>query len=234
MPAIDAQASWIKHPAAETGYELRELTKSTKGNAWLVPTPDGPPRIIALGAGEPIPADPAENKPTAAKLIPAQDLTKDVEAILAAFKKLAAKKDSDRTFSYSHNSRGSGFGKLLLFATQLYQNGQPALANQLALAVLDFFPTREAAVDAAIDQLAEPCYSQASSAFFRSGDWAAYHRALAALGKRFPRGWASRDAVAILLPQLEKQAAGTKAPAPSGRNEAAAPGVTRGKSSSAR
>ncbi len=213
MPAIDAQATWIKHPAAEAGYELRDLVRSTKGNAWLIPAPDAPPRIIPLGAGEPIPADPTEKKPAAAKPIPAQDLTKDVEAILAALKKLAAKKDSDRMYSYS--SRGSAYGKFLLFATQLYQNGHPALANQLALAVLDFFPTREAAVDAAIDQLADPLYQQASRGFFSSGDWAAYHQALAALAKRFPRGWASRDAVAIFLPQLEKQAAGATAPAPS-------------------
>ncbi len=212
MPAIDAQAIWIKHPAAEVGYELRELTKSTKGNAWLVPSSAGNHSIIPLGGSEPVPSDPAEKPATSAKPIPPQDLTKDVETILTAFKKLAAKRNPESDYTY--NSRGSAYGRFLLFATQIYQNGQPDLANRLALAVLDFFPTREAAVDAAIDQLAAPCYQKATREFFSSGDWGSYHQALTALGKRFPRGWASRDAVAIFLPQLAKQATGTMAPAP--------------------
>ena len=106
-------------------------------------------------------------------------------------------------------------GSFLLFATQLHQTGHAESANQLALAVFEHFPSREAAVDAAIDEIASHLYQKAALEFFRSGDWAAYHQALASLTKRFPRGWTGRDAVAMFLPQLEKQAAGAKAPPPS-------------------
>ena len=208
MPALDAKATWIKHPGTVADYEIQELTKSVKGNAWLIPSPDGKTNIIPLGGSEPVTADPGE-KP-AAKPGPPQDLTKDVEAITTALDKLAAKLDPDE---FAYRSRDPGFGKFLLFATQLYQNGHPELANPLALAVFKVFPSREAAVDAAIDLLAKPLYQQATEAFFTSGDWAAYHQALVALSKRFPRGWSNHDAVALLLPQLAKQAAGAKAPA---------------------
>jgi len=41
MPALDAKATWIKHPGTVADYEIQELTKSVKGNAWLIPSPDG-------------------------------------------------------------------------------------------------------------------------------------------------------------------------------------------------
>lgn len=210
LPALDAKATWIKHPAADGDYRLRELTKSVKGNAWLIPSPDGKPGVLPLGASEPVTAADGDEKPAVAKPGPPQDLTKDVAAITAAIDKLAAKFDPQEL---SYRSSEYGFGRFLLFATQLYQNGHPELANPLALAVFKVFPSREAAVDAAIDLLAAPLYQQATRTFFTSGDWAAYHQALTGLSKRFPRGWSNHDAVAMLLPQLAKQAAGAKAPA---------------------
>ncbi|MEI6676310.1 MAG: hypothetical protein WCO57_14160 [Verrucomicrobiota bacterium] len=209
MPALDARATWIKHPGADADYELRALIKSVKGNAWLIPSPDGKTNVVPLGGVEPVTADSGDEKP-AAKPGPPQDLTKDVEAVTAAIDKLVAKLDPDE---FSYRSRDSGLGKFLLFATQLYQNGHPELANPLALAVFKLYPTREAAVDAAVDLLADPLYQQATRTFFTSGDWATYHQALVALSKRFPRGWSNRDAVAVMLPQLAKQTAGAKAPA---------------------
>jgi hypothetical protein len=208
LPALDAQAKWSAFPeAASTNYELRELVKSVKGNAWLLPSPDAKLRALALGGTEVIELKSAKKRPSD------PDLTKDAGSLVAALKKLAAKRDPDDSFSY--RSGGSNFGSLLLFATQLYQTGHPDLANQLALAVFELFPSREAALDSAIDLIAEPLYQKASAEFFSTGAWAVYHPSLADLGKRFPRGWASRDAVAIFLPQLEKQATGTRAPAPS-------------------
>lgn len=207
MPALDAKAIWSVVPeAANSNYELRELAKSVKGNAWLLPAAEDKPRAIALGGIDVIELKSAKKRPTE------PDLTKDVEAIAAGLKKLAAKMGAEDRFSF--RSGGSNFGSYLLFAAQLHQTGHPALANQLALAVFEVFPSREAAVDAAVDVLAEHAYQEACRAFFTSYDWAAYHTALAAISKRFPRGWSNHDAVGIFLPQLEKQAAGAKAPAP--------------------
>jgi hypothetical protein len=215
MPPLDAQATWsvVAEAANNSNYQLREVTKSLRGNAWLLPLADDKSRAIGLGGVEVI-----ELK--AAKKHPAEpDLTKDTEAVIAGLKKLAAKmnatEDGDPFGSGSRYGGGqNGYGSLLLFAAQLQQTGHPVLANRLALAVFEVYPSREAAVDAAVDVLADHLYQQASRAFFASGDWPAYHTALVGLCKRFPRGWYSRDAVAMLLPQLEKQAAGNKAPAP--------------------
>ena len=216
MPALDAKTTWAVIPeAANSNYQLREVAKSVKGNAWLLPLADGKSSAIALGSADVIELNAAKKRP--AEL----DLTKDVEAILAGLKKLVAKMNADPDrdpfssgFSYGGSYGGSNFGNLLLFAAQLQQTGHTDLANRLALAVFEVFPSREAAVDAAVDLLAGHFYQQACRAFFTSGDWPAYHTALTGLCKRFPRGWSNRDAVAMLLPQLEKQATGTKAPAP--------------------
>lgn len=211
MPPLDAQAKWSVIPeAANSSYELRDMVKAIKGNAWLLPSADGKLRALALGGVEVIECEPAKKPPAE------PDLTKDVAAVTAALKKLAAKINAeDRDpFGSGLRSGGSMFGTFLLFGTQLHQSGHPALANQLALAVFEVLPSREAAVDAAIDLLADHFYQQATRAFFSSGDWAAYHQALGALAKRFPRGWSSHDAVGLFLPQLAKQAGGAIAPAP--------------------
>ena len=209
MPPLDAKAQWsVVAEASNINYQLRELAKSVKGNAWLLPAAEDKPRAIALGGIEVIELKTAKKRPTE------PDLTKDVEAIVAALKKLAAKMAAEDRDPFRYSSGGSNFGTCLLFAAQLHQTGHPALANQLALAVFAVFPSREAAVDAAVDLIADHSYQEVSRAFFTSCDWTAYHTALAALWKRFPRGWSSHDAVGIFLPQLEKQAAGAKAPVP--------------------
>lgn len=216
MPVLDSQAKWCAHPQADaaTNYELREITKSIKGNAWLLPSADGKLRILPFGGVEIIEVTPSQKGGPAGKARPTifHDPSKDAEAIISALGKLAAKRDDNDRFS--HSSRSSSFGSMLLLASQLHQTGHPDLANRLAMAVFGVYPSREAAVDSAIDGLADQFYQQATRAFFSSGDWAAYHRALADLIQRFPRGWTSRDAVTIFLPQLEKQTAGTKAPVP--------------------
>jgi hypothetical protein len=220
LPGLDGQAKWCAHPeAGSINYEMREVAKSIKGNAWLLPSADGKLRFVPIGGVEIIELDLSKKGGTgggsAKKAEPTilQDPSKDVEAIVSGLNKLAAKRDPDDRFSYS--SRSNNFGGLLLLAAQLHQTGRTELANKLAVAVFGVYPSREAAVDSAIDKLADHFYQQATRAFFKSGDWAAYQQSLAALVKRFPRGWSSKDAVAIFLPQLEKQAAGAKAPVPS-------------------
>ena len=216
LPGLDGQAKWCAHPeAGSVSYELREVAKSIKGNAWLLPSADGKLRFVPIGGVEIIEPDPAKKGGSARKTEPTilQDPSKDVESIVSGLNKLAAKRDPDDRFSYG--SRSNNFGGLLLLAAQLHQTGRTELANKLAVAVFGVYPSREAAVDSAIDKLADHFYQQATRAFFESGDLAAYQQTLAALVKRFPRGWSSKDAVAIFLPQLEKQAAGAKAPDPS-------------------
>ncbi len=215
MPALDSQAKWSSLPdSGVSNYQLREITKSLKGNTWLLPSTGGKIRTIPMGGTEITETDPSDkSKPARQRKSAApQDLAKDTAALISALRKTAAKRDPDDDYSY--RSRGSSFGSFLLFATQLYQTGRAESANQLALAVFEHFPSREAAVDAAIDEIASHLYQKAAREFFRSGDWAAYHQALASLTKRFPRGWSGRDAVAMFLPQLEKQATGAQAPPP--------------------
>ncbi|MEI6604601.1 MAG: hypothetical protein WCP35_04780, partial [Verrucomicrobiota bacterium] len=39
MPPLDAKATWsvVSEAANPSNYQLREITKSLKGNAWLLP-----------------------------------------------------------------------------------------------------------------------------------------------------------------------------------------------------
>jgi hypothetical protein len=222
MPALDAKAQWSQVPQSNGQiYQLQQLARSFKGNAWLLPSTDGKIRFVPLGGMEIVEIDPSEKREPAwrggsgrnAKPTIFPDPSKDAEALITGIQKTAEKSQSDDPFSIT--SRGSGFGDLLLFATQLHQTGHTDLANRLAMATFGIFPTREAAVDAAVDQLAEQSYDKATQAFFSSGEWPVYHRALTSLANRFPRGWANGAAVAMFLPQLEKQANGTKATVPS-------------------
>ena len=210
MPALDSQAIWVRATSSnEYDYELRPLIQPLKGNGWLLPLPDkdGKPLLLPLGTCEPQPSD-------GTKAPPSQNLERDLDALTRAIAKVAAKKKSDED-RFSMRSGDNSAGRLLLFATQLYQTGHTAEANRLAMDVFSLFPSREAAVNAAIDQLADPLYQKVVTTFFSSGDWSACHRDLAALVERFPRGWSAARAVGMMLPQLEKQAAGTTAPPPS-------------------
>ncbi len=227
MPSLDPNAKWATSQGYESSnYELRQLTESMKGNGWLLPSTDGKIRFLPMSGLAVIETDPksktdsSDGSPkrafgggssTSRPPTPIKDPIKDATSLISAIKKLIAKNSENE---YSRNNIGTEWGDLLLFAAQLHQTGQPQLANDLALATFDLFPSREAAVDAAIHQIASADYQKAAEEFFKSGDWTAYHQSLTKLVNRFPRGWAAREAIGIFLPQLEKQASGTKAPAP--------------------
>jgi hypothetical protein len=212
MPPLDPGATWAKVTDPNSmDYSLREYTRSLKGNGWVIRGKDGTLRQVPLGSLTEV------EMPEKGKEPPAQDLGKDVEAIIDALNKAAAKKDPDEIFS---EYRYSSIDPLLLFATQLHQTGRKDLANRLAHATFAFFPTRESAINAVVNRIAEQFHQTTVSAFFEAGDWSAYHRDLSALVERYPRGWDNAGAVRLMLPQLARQAKGKTAPAP------ALPGTT--------
>jgi len=230
LPALDAKAKWSTLPDSTGGedYRFREFAKSLKGNGWCIPAADG--KTLGLPAGT---LETVETRGTANASPPrgllgglfggggsskpsapaAADLAKDVRSLIAAFHKNDADNNNNDPFSSGSHADGNVLGKTLLLATQIYQTGNTALANELASAVFDLTLSRETAIDAAISMIADHAYEAVAQAFFASNDWAAYHRALTGLREKFPRGWMARDAVAMLIPQLAKQAAGEAAPA---------------------
>jgi len=212
LPPLASSSTWARvTDSNRMDYNIREYTRSIKGNGWLIKAQDGSLRHIMLG-------NLAETSmPEKSKEPPPQDLAKDVQSIIDALNKSAKKKDPDEIFS---EYRYSSLDPFLIFATQLHQTGHKDLANQLALATFAFYPTRDSAIDAVIHRIAGHHYRLATSAFHSSGDWSAYHRSLATLADRYPRGWNNLGAVRFMLPQLERQAKGESAPEPS------LPGIT--------
>lgn len=209
MPPLDAEAKWARVLDPDMlDYQLRNLTKSIKGNGWIVRGKDGVLRKFTLGGMAGAEMEKGAKEPQA------QDLEKDVESIIAAMRKAAEKLDPNERSSSFSSSRQSGNQTFLLFAAQLHQTGRKDLAGRLAHAVFALYPTREAAVDEAVDHIAEHFHQQAVAAFYKSGDWSVYHRELAALAGRFPRGWRNLGAVRMMLPQLARQAKGETAPEP--------------------
>lgn len=209
MPPLGPDAVWsASRETAGNSYQFRELSRSLKGNAWSVPAPDGKFRLLAMAA----PAFADEIQPKAPK--PA-DLAKDVEQIIAGLSKAAEEAQKREMFDMSPDFPA---GSVLLFAAQIHQTGRKDLANQLALAVFRSVSNREEVVDLAVSSLADVFYQKAAGAFFENGDWAALKHSLDDLLKRYPRGWRNRAAVALMLPQLAKQAAGEK-PAPTALKE---------------
>ena len=230
LPALDANALWSTLPDSSGGedYQFRELAKSLKGNGWSIPAANGKSRFLPAGAVESSEIGAAANAGPPRGLLgglfggggsskpatpAAADLTKDVRTLIAAFHKHDERSDSE--FSSGFRGSESVLGRVLLLATQTYQTGNTALANELAIAVFDLTPSRERAIDAAISLIADHAYDAAAQAFFESNDWTAYHRALTGLVEKFPRGWTAHDAVAMLMPQVAKQAGGEPPRVPS-------------------
>ena len=225
MPTLPAGTLWMPPPADSEG-NFTELTNSLKGGCWFFPpAEDGKTRYISLGTIAIIEAAPEEaqaeespglfgrllgggkstNKP---KAPPSADLAKDIDTLTRNIAKLEKAEDPD-DFARPWNSNGTtAFGTLLLFATQIHQYGNPDLANRLAESLFKAAPSREMVLDAAINQLADALYKNTTDRFFKSGDWAAYHKDLTALIAKFPRGWEKREAVTMVMESVAKRVAG--------------------------
>ena len=225
IPKLPADAQWSALPAdlEQEGSRNLELPKPIKGNAWLLPPSEtGKRRSIPLGEIFPVDLDPppeaaGESPGLLGKIIGSgdkktpeygTDLAKDIKTLCAGLENMK-KFDDEDDFRASWNHNGAPtFGPLLLFATQLHQIGRPDLANQLALALLNAAPSREVVIDAGINQFGNLLHAKATSEFFETKDWKAYHTTLAALVAKLPRGWDNQTAVAMLLEPLKKRAAG--------------------------
>jgi hypothetical protein len=105
--------------------------------------------------------------------------------------------DDDSPYSIHARQRRNN-GMVLIFAAQIYQHGDAALANKLATALFKFFPEREKILASAVNAMAEEQYVKMTRTFFARGDWSDYEKELDAILKRFPRGWNDKGAVAIL------------------------------------
>jgi len=203
---LDSTAVWVRVPSRESRDGLSKVTVRLKGNAWSISAGDAP-RVLTMGApaAEEVQAPGRPREPAPA------ELAADVATLIKNIATLRPKADDDYNLRWMRDG-GESYGSLLLFAAQLHQAGHPAEANQLAAALFQAAPSRQSVVDSAIELLGDHEFSLISNEFFTHYDWVAYHRALSALHERFPRGWTTRRAVAIFLPQLGKQAEGAPPP----------------------
>jgi hypothetical protein len=136
-------------------------------------------------------------------------LEKDVKTIIDALSDSDAADELRRLVEYG---RGQSIGSLLIFAAQIDQAGHKQLAHDLTEALFNSNPNRDAVIDAAVSLLADDQYDLIWSQFQEDHDWQAYHRGTLALLEKFPRGWSSRAATAMLVPALEKRASGAAVP----------------------
>jgi hypothetical protein len=152
------------------------------------------------------PAPIAEKKPDDGSAL----LKGDIELIIG---KLSDSDVADNIRRYIEYGRSQSMGRMLIFAAQVDQAGHPELAHELADAVFSAARNRDAVIDSAISLLADDQYQKVWEKFREDHDWAGYHAAVSGLMEKFPRGWSSRAATAMLLAGLEKRAAKTPLPA---------------------
>lgn len=204
LPPLDDKAVWVTDKSGRMSYQFQRSLKGFKGNAWL--TGEGKDaRTVAFGALDASTGPPrTSSKP---------DLEKDVTTLTDALRKADPQgTDSDGILG-SRYSSGNMASEILVFATQLYQTGHADAANRLVIALFDAMPSREDVIDQVVGKIASSAYDTVAERFFEDGDWAAYHRDAAALVTKFPRGWSAREAVSVLMPQLERRASGGEIPA---------------------
>ncbi|MDR2980658.1 MAG: hypothetical protein LBV12_00255 [Puniceicoccales bacterium] len=149
------------------------------------------------------------------KDLPATDLAADVDKLIkeleAAVGKIAKEKEEQKSnnssWNWAERQQIPINGGILIFATQIYQHGDAALANKLASALFKNFPQKEQSLNAAIALIADEQYADATDTVLASGDWKSYAAQLQTLLKRFPRGWENRAGVEKLFELVEKQVA---------------------------
>lgn len=224
-------------------YRVQEAKLKWKGGVWKLA--GEPPRFIDFGSAAPItpgdgeggdeegedggegntseekpnllqrmlhnhaeknPPKPVEKKPE----LPADEA--DAKAIVEALGKEELRKDIAERQEYSPSPLP---GRCLLFAAQLHAAGRTEAANQVAAAVFSLPIDKEDVIDAAVSHFADAAYADVAKAFFENHDWVKYRDGVKAVLEKYPRGWSDAGGVAILLPLLEKRAAGQVPPAPS-------------------
>jgi hypothetical protein len=155
---------------------------------------------------------PAKPKPAAA----ADMVEGDVHLLIAALARAtAARQGQNRGYSDYDEISSDPSGRCLIFAAQLQAAGQTAAATELVTALFNQAADKAALIDSAIDQLASTEYASSTRTLFASDDWARYQASLKALLAKYPRGWSSSGAVAMLMVPLEKRASSIPPPLPS-------------------
>lgn len=233
LPPLPAGTRWSVFPESQMANLLSdgEMPRGMKGSGWLLPKPEtGKRQALMLGAATPIDFDTEAGKERESPGLlgrmlggggkkpattPEADLAKDVKALVAGLAKIVKVDDPFDDDSYQGKEQAKAFGRFLIFAAQIDQAGNTPLANELASALFEVAPGREAIIDAAIDQIASELYEKTTTAFFQTKDWKAYHEELKSLVAKFPRGWENHGAAAILLGSTANRAAGEPAPVPS-------------------
>jgi hypothetical protein len=212
LPEMGKDARWVKHAnsAQYQHYYLRELTKGMDGSAWAIPSKpqDDKASLLPMGGVDTLESPASQIPKTDA------DLEKDVDSLITSLRE-----KTDEVESLFRNEMMSGFenpnsGNLLVFAAQIHQAGKTDLANRLAATLFALSSDAEGVVDSAVGTIASSAYRKAIGSFFEKPDFAALHESIADLSQRFPRGWREGQALAMLMPQLAKQAAGGALPEP--------------------
>lgn len=203
----------------------RQWDLGAKGNAWLLPGAKDKSGTVIFGGHEKFQvAKVAKRGGLMRALIGAPkapegggvagtwsevDVKAEVERVVRGLDKLAA---AGRAFDPDQWEYDTGAatqaGALVVLASQLHRAGHQQDGNRLAGKVLGLVPDPVAVIDSVVDTIANRQYDALVETFFEKRDWKAYHEGLEALSEKFPRGWKARLGVAILLPEVEKQARG--------------------------
>jgi hypothetical protein len=131
------------------------------------------------------------------------DLKKDIDTLM---KNLEPMEKQGRNSFYGISSE---FGKLLLFAVNVYDKGYKFEANKIADIAFKV-GGRKQVIIMAVNQLANGFYDKVYDNFRKSGDWKKYYSELDALVKKFP-SWREKPQIELLMTRIKEKIAG-KAP----------------------
>jgi hypothetical protein len=146
------------------------------------------------------------------------DLSRDlVKATAFLDKKIKAKAAGGREMRYDDFMRSDEpAGVLFLFAAFAWQNGKVQEANALVGRLFTLVGDSRKVIVGALNVLADGQLAAAADDFRKTGDWTAYHTAVAGLLKKYPAGWRKAGAVKLLAARLQARSAMPEAPAVTG------------------
>lgn len=208
LPSLEGSIWSTSQNESINDYALREILSELKGNGWSIDS-NGKSAFLPLGAVKP--TEMSADQPRGgggflgavfgggSKKPRAVDLVADANELIKFLDDPEISKEFREALEYMGPA---SLGRLLIFATQLYQSGHPAEANRLAESLFNLGASPESVIDSAVDLLAARDLASVTDEFFARKDWAAYERDLRALAMRYPRGWQAFPSVQMLLPAV--------------------------------
>ncbi len=142
----------------------------------------------------------AKNAPEEPKREPKKQkplIEQDVDRIIASLSKIEIVTELNDSLDWQTGYQDM-IGSILLFAVQIHQSGDEALANKLATSLFNAINEDMLIIDAAVNQLAENEYNEICNQLFDTGDWKVFVADLKGILKKYPRGWTMRPAVDML------------------------------------